>query len=336
MKMSVNSFVMVAVFLIFSVYAFAAGGGGGGSSSSGLGFSSSRDSIFILVNIDYSAKFSLKNNTKYELEVNVEEGNATINFGSYYFELKEGDNFADLNENDLADINFKLESIKGSRADIRIIDAKDQISVEKKEVVIADGSKKEAEETEEENVDEIKCANLKTIKERVSCRLDLDKEEQREELELYYLPEECGAVYFTPRRQCLERYNSVQVCWQFPVGNERVSCVKRAMKLGTFQQEKEACNKLTGEEKSVCVIGLKNKFYNLIKWRFYDLEERAEDFMIRGLVDKESVVDFIVRTEKNKVKFNEASSKEEREKIILDIRLSWNNLVQKIMKNTRG
>jgi len=94
--------------------------------------------------------------------------------------------------------------------------------------------------------------------------------------------------------------------------------------------------KLNGENKSVCVTEIKNKAYNLIKWRFYDLEERAEDFMMRGLADKESVVDFIVKTEENKVKFNEADSKEERKNIILDVRNDWKDLVRKIRENVAG
>ncbi|MEK6869720.1 MAG: hypothetical protein AABX74_05790, partial [Nanoarchaeota archaeon] len=238
MKMGANNFIIIVfMFMLSSLYVFAAGGGGGGGSSSGLGFSSARDSIFILVNQDYSAKFSLKNNTKYEIKVNVEDGNATLNFGSYYFELKGGNNFADLNQNNLADINFKLESIKGSRADIRIIDAKEQVSVEKEEAIIADGNKNEAEETKEENIDRIECANLKTIKERVSCRLGQENEEQEEELQLYYLPEECAALSGASRGICIVRYKSVQKCWKFPVGAERVSCVKRAIRLDSIQEE---------------------------------------------------------------------------------------------------
>ena len=337
MKRGVNKFIAAAfVFILLSLYVFAAGGGGGGGSNSGLGFTSSRESIFILVNQDYSAKFSLKNNTKYALEVNVDNSNVTVKFGSYYLELREGDNFADLNGNGLVDINFKLESIKGSRADIRIIDAKEQVSVEKKESVITDTNKNEAKETEEEKIGGIKCANLKKIKERVSCRLEQEKEEQEEELQLYYLPEECAALSGASMGICIGRYKSVQTCWKFPVGAERVSCVKRAIRLDTIQEEKEKCNALKRENKSVCVRDMKNKNYDLIKWRFYDLEERAEDFMMRGLIDKESVAEFIVKTEENKVKFNEVDSKEERKNIILDVRSAWNELVQKIRDNIRG
>lgn len=337
MKRGANNFMIVVfIFILFSLQVFAAGGGGGGGSSSGLGFTSSRDSIFILVNQEYSAKFSLKNNTKYKLDVNVEDGNATLNFGSYYFELKDGDNFADLNDNGLADINFKVESTNGARANIRIINAKEQVSVAKEENAMVDASKKDAEETEEEKIDGIGCANLKTIKERVSCRLGQEKEEQEEELQLYYLPEECAALSGASRGICIARYKSVQTCWKFPVGKDRVSCVKRAIRLETIQEEKEKCDALRGENKSVCAREIKNKVYSLIKWRFYDLGERAEDFMMRGLVDKSSVIDFIVKTEKNKVKFNEADSKEERKNIILDVRLGWRELVKKIRENAVG
>ena len=88
--------------------------------------------------------------------------------------------------------------------------------------------------------------------------------------------------------------------------------------------------------KSICIREVKNKNYDLIKWRFYDLEERAEDFMTRGLADKEPVVDFIVKTEENKVKFNEADSKEKRKNIILDVRKDWKSFVNKIRENIRG
>ena len=323
--------VLLTILLLFSIYTFAAGGGGGGGSSSGLGFAA-RDSIFILVNQDYSAKFSLKNGTKYKLTIEVEDGNATVNFGNVVVELKKGDNFVDLNSNGFANINFNLVKVKGIRADVRIINVKEQIKVSTEDVIIM-GPEIEEEKEEE---DEIKCAELKTMRERVSCRLDLEGEELEEELELYYLPEECRAVYFTPRKQCIERYESVHVCWKFPVGNERILCVKRVMKLGTLQEEKRACNGLTGKEKASCVRDLRNKVYNLIKWRFYDLEERAEDFMLRGLIDKKDSVNFIVKVEENKIKFNEARTKEERKNIILDVRIAWNELVKQIEKKIRG
>lgn len=323
-------------FLVLSVvYAAGGGGGGGGGSSSGLGFSSARESIFILISQDYSRKFSLKNGTKYDFKVNVENSNVTVNFGSFSFSLELGDNYVDLNDNNLADINFNLVKVSGKRADIRIINAKDLVTITsgEPEIIIQEPEPKPEKEKQETG---LRCGNLPTLQERVSCRLDLEEDEQEKELELNYLPEECGALTGSARGICIARYKSVQTCWKFPIGNERISCVKRLIKLGTLQEEKEKCDILAGQEKSTCVRELKNKVYNLIKWRFYDLEERAEDFMARGLADKVSVVDFVSKIEENKMKFNEAETKEERKNIILDVRGDWQEFINIVRGKLRG
>ena len=338
--------LIALVFSFFLSYAYAAGGGGGGSSGSGLGFGS-RDSVFILINGEYSEKFSLKNNTKYELKVNVEDSNATINFGDYYLKLSLGDNYLDLNENNLADINFRLESVNGQRANLRIIDAKDLVQIKKE-----DSKEKietpEAEEKAEAEIDDkkedkaakdnglLRCANLQSLKERVKCRLEQEENEQEDELELYYLPEECAVLSGATRGICIARYKSVQTCWKFPVGEERVSCAKKAIRLETIQEEKGKCDKLTEENRSICAREIKNKNYNLIKWRFYDLEERAEDFMKRGLASEDAAVDFISKTEQSKIKFNDAKTKEERKNIILSVRNDWKVLAYTIKESLRG
>jgi hypothetical protein len=336
MKRNVKNLTILGVVFVFlSMYVFAAGGGGGGSSSSGLGFSNARESIFILVNGDYSSKFSLKNGTKYDLEVDIEESKVDLKFSSLSLNPEEGDNFVDLNNDGFADINFKIESAQGRRADLRIIDVKDKVPVTTKETAVENDNEYEnAVEEEEDEHYEIYCSELDTVRERISCRLDLEEEDQEEELEVYFLPEECRAVYFTPREECLERYESVQGCWQFPVGNERILCVKKVMNLGTIQEEKEKCSRLGGVQKLVCEDELKNKVYNLIKWRFYDLEERAEDFMHRNLIDKETATDFIITAEESKVKFNEVKAFEEKKNIILNVRIAWNDLMRDI--NSKG
>ncbi len=323
------SLVCAALYLVGAV--FAAGGGGGGSGSSGLGFIS-RDSIFILVNGEYSEKFSLKNNTKYKLKIAAVNESVNVSFGIYKLLLNMGDNYLDLNGNGLADMNFRLESVKGRIASLRIIDAKEQ----NKAIVAAKESKKEeridAKEAEDSGV-ELKCGNYPSLKERIVCRLGLEEDEQEEELELYYLPEECSTLSGAARGICIARYKTVQTCWKFPIGEERVSCAKKAIKLGSIQEEKEKCDKLTGENKSICAGEIKNKSYNLIKWKFYDLEERAEDFLKRGIINEDSAIDFIAKTEQNKMIFNEAKTKEERKEIILDVRQDWKALVDKIKED---
>ena len=326
-----NILLAFAILISLASYVFAAGGGGGGSSSSGLGFGS-RDSVYILVNQDYSEKFALKNGTKYDLKIAV-EGNATVTFGSLSFQLEEGDNFIDLNDNNLADIDFNLISIKGKVANVRIIDTKDTILVAKEPEIVEE---KPVHEEKKDDGEGLKCGNLATLKERVSCRIGLEGEGQEKELKLYYLPEECRALSGSEKGICIARYKSVQTCWKFPIGNERVSCVKRSMNLGTIQEEKVACSKLTGEDISACIREIKNKVYNLIKWRFYDLEERAEDFMHRGLADNETVAAFIEKTERNKAKFNEAKTNGERKDIILAVKNDWKDFVNKVRENLRG
>ena len=326
---------LLVLMLLFPAYAFAAGGGGGGSSSSGLGFGS-RDSIYILVNAEYSQKFSLKNGSRYDLEINVEGSSADVGFGSLDFKLADGDNYLDLDDNALADINFRLESVSGKRANVRIIDMKDSFGMPGKSDVIGEEDIPEKTEDAKGQEESLKCGNLGSLRERVSCRLDSEEEDQEKELELYYFPEECRALSGSERGICIARYKSVQECWKFPIGDERVSCVKRSMKLGPIQEEKAACSNLPGEEKSACIMEIKNKSYNLIKWRFYDLEERAEEFMERGLADKESVILFIEKTEQNKAKFNEAKAKEERANTILAVRQDWKEFTDSIRDNLRG
>ena len=333
-----------SAFLLFLVLpiAYAAGGGGGGGggggSSSGLGFGS-RDSVLILVSQDYSEKFSLKNGTKYDLKVNVEDNNVSVTFGSIKFELEVGDNYIDLNNNNLADINFNLISISGKRADIRIINVKESVAVVSKEseTITEHLPEEQAREQKEPKEKEtgLKCGNLPTLRERVSCRLDLEEEEQEEELKLYYLPEECRILNGSDRGLCIASYKSVQTCWKFPAGNERISCVKRVIKLESLQEQKEICNSKIGYEKNQCKEELKNKGYSLIKWHFYNLEEKAEDFMQRGLIDKESVVDFISKTEQNKIKFNDAETKEERKDIILAVKEDWKEFADKVRENLK-
>ena len=325
------SLICSSLYLISLAYA--AGGGGGGSSSQGLGFGS-RDSIFILINSEYSEKFSLKNGTKYNLKIIIVNGSADVDFGVYRLPLNIGDNYLDLNENGLADMNFRLESAKGRNANLRIIDAKEQ----NKMIAAQEELKKEermdaVDAKETEDAGKLKCGNLPSLKERVSCRLGLEEDEQEEELELYYLPEECRDLAGSEKGICIASYKSVQTCWKFPIGEERVSCAKRTLNLASIQEEKERCNKLTGENKSICVREIKNKNYNLIKWRFYDLEERVEDFLKRGLIDENAAIDFIAKTEQNKMIFNEAKTKEERKEIVLDVRQDWKALVDKIKES---
>jgi hypothetical protein len=70
------------------------------------------------------------------------------------------------------------------------------------------------------------------------------------------------------------------------------------------------------------------KIYWLIKYRFYDLEKRAEKLADAG-VSKTSIIDLITAVEEKKLQFNEANSREKRKKIILEVREIWKQFIMK-------
>ena len=49
--------------------------------------------------------------------------------------------------------------------------------------------------------------------------MSYDKEEQIEELEVYFMPEECRVLEKGKQMSCINSYHSVQKCWEFPIGN---------------------------------------------------------------------------------------------------------------------
>jgi hypothetical protein len=67
----------------------------------------------------------------------------------------------------------------------------------------------------------------------------------------------------------------------------------------------------------------------MIKFRFYDLEERAEKLAERG-ADLNAVADLETIIESKKQAFNSAKTKAERRQIILDVHQAWQEFVNKV------
>mgnify|MGYP001570619132 FL=1 len=139
------------------------------------------------------------------------------------------------------------------------------------------------------------CSDLPSIIDRVKCRLSLSPEERENELRVVYLPEECRALEGAQRSKCIALYDSLQKCWAFE-GEARIDCVKDEIKLGDVAEEKESC----GTDAS-CLAILSEKVYTLIKFRFYNLEEHAEEML--GTVDIDVVSDFVAGIELKKQEF---------------------------------
>jgi hypothetical protein len=167
--------------------------------------------------------------------------------------------------------------------------------------------------------DELKCGGYLDIGDRVRCRVSL-REEDEDVYENFY-PEECKA-WEDNKPKCLEFYRSVQQCWKFPNGDERISCVKKQVGLGDIKQEKEAC------ADDSCLSKLKEKVYAVIKFRLYNLEEEAEQFYEQGRISKDQLVDFVVKTETSKLEFNRAANKQGRVNVILNVKRYWQGLLK--------
>ena len=167
------------------------------------------------------------------------------------------------------------------------------------------------------------CADLLSMFDRVKCRLSLSHEERENQLRVVYLPEECKPLQADAQGKCIALYDSLQKCWKFE-GTERIGCVKSEVKLGDIAEERNKC----GNDSS-CLSTLKEKVYSLIKFRFYDLEERAEEMLEEG-ADINIVSDFVTSIELKKQEFNNAKTFEERKKIILQVKELWKEFLEAV------
>ncbi|RJP43650.1 hypothetical protein C4587_02835 [Candidatus Parcubacteria bacterium] len=175
---------------------------------------------------------------------------------------------------------------------------------------------------------QLRCGNKAALRERVACRLGLSETELRTELEIQYLPEECRALGADSRQSCVAQYRAFQPCWQMPLGPGRVACGRQVLKLGpVISEEVKICRGKTGTEQAICKADLRERVFSMIKFRFYELEERAEE-ILENAENKKPLEDFQVLIETKKQEFNAAGSKEERRQIILDVRSGWQKFVE--------
>ncbi len=177
----------------------------------------------------------------------------------------------------------------------------------------------------------LKCQKIDIMRDRIACRLSLTEEEQAQELELQYLPEECRPIAnIDDKEQCVQTYAKLQKCWMFPDGDVRINCVKEQIGLKSLDVAKKNCAEKEGTYKSICLNEINKLQYWIIKFRFYDLEERAEKLMESNPdLKKAIVIDFITAVEEKKLEFNQAATKEKKKQIILEVRELWKDFVKK-------
>lgn len=175
---------------------------------------------------------------------------------------------------------------------------------------------------------QLQCGQLATTRERVVCRLNLSPAGIARELQIQYLPEACRDRTGQARDECIEYYRAYQPCWQADGIAPRLACARNVLKLGpVMAEEVKTCRAKTGPDQAACKQALKDKVYDLIKFRFYELEQRAESLGDLG-VDLNIIADFIVTVEGKKLEFDAAPTTAARRQVILDVRQAWNAFIQ--------
>jgi len=176
----------------------------------------------------------------------------------------------------------------------------------------------------------LKCGDMAARADRVRCRLNLEDENYARENELLYLPEECRDLAGEMKNNCINLYKKTQRCWQFPVGETRLGCVRKNLNLGrVLSTEIKTCDG-KGTERSQCISDVREKTFSLVKFRLYDLEERAEKLLEEEKVSEDEVVSLVSKLEEKKVEFNNAATIAQKKEIVLQVREIWKEFVKKI------
>jgi|SRR3989344_498639 len=310
--------ILLLILFFIPVVLGAGSGSGGSSGSSGNSGGSRAETIDFATKNSFDQTFNkgnvysltLKDTRKFFLYTKNIEGN-TIYFilrGSEK-ELQVSVGFQveiDLDDDGTNDLLLTLNSIPSdSKAAITVTDTFEKSSITT------------------ESTSGLLCGDRNTRQERIRCRLHLQKEALEEEYTLKYLPEECKDLSDPNREECIQRYKGSQRCWGFKEDASRVNCVKNVLKFKGIIEEREICDSLKDSEKRICIGTLKENVFSIIKFRFYNLEERAEDLMKEGKVSENDTVTFIAAVEGKKTEFNTAVPIEQKKEIVKEVETLW-------------
>ena len=151
------------------------------------------------------------------------------------------------------------------------------------------------------------------------------------------IPDCIGRAKVYSRRECtlnsvgaVSTLGSISQCDDFPTREARLNCAKRVLKLGDIITEKSNCNALDSGKRENCNKELKQKNYNLIKFRFHNLELEVKKLVRAGKLTENEVASFTSNLEQSKTAFDLANNKEERKQIIMQVRQSWIELMRKV------
>ncbi|MBI3037057.1 hypothetical protein HYY73_04910 [Candidatus Woesearchaeota archaeon] len=189
-----------------------------------------------------------------------------------------------------------------------------------------------AGEVTPEEAAKYKCSTIDTMRERIKCRLQL-----KEENEYDYLPEECRAQVNESRGKCVSDYHKSQNCWKSLKDDERFDCAKKSFGLvGTVASQKAVCDGLTGQNRSDCILQLRDRVDAVVKFRIYNLEEKAQRLIEKGLATEEAATNFITQMEQQKQNYNDAKTVAEKKAVIKGVQRLWKEFISNAKGKGQG
>jgi len=170
------------------------------------------------------------------------------------------------------------------------------------------------------------CVDMENLKDRIKCRLQKSEEDLEKEYSYKYMPEECRVLTDSKQTDCQQRYKDLQPCWDNPAGPDRIECVKKVLGIDKLVPISEYC----ANQDASCMTTYREKVYHLITFRFYDLEERVEDWYRDGKITLDATVDFIAIVVDSKVNFYKTTDKKEHVAIIKSLIQEWDKIVSTV------
>lgn len=169
-----------------------------------------------------------------------------------------------------------------------------------------------------------------TLAERVACRLKLSEAGMARENQIRYLPELCRTMNDAAEQSdCIAKYKSFDPCWSAADSADRLVCARTVLGVSSDVKSQAAdCDDLpSASGRKICHASLLSKVSDLVLFRLYDLEERAEDSRKDG-VGNDVVAALAVSIEQSKAEFVKATDNRERKAAIMDARAAWQSFVK--------
>lgn len=171
----------------------------------------------------------------------------------------------------------------------------------------------------------LECADFDTLKQRIQCRLNLDKTPPSG-LNIAFMPEECSTLFDAVSKDaCIMRYSNVQPCWN-PDSSRSDNCLREQFNLNNLKSRKNACNDAS------CIASLSTDVDTLAKFRIHELEYRAETMLDKGLISENDAINIIYYLEQQKLAFNNAPTSADKIRYLGNVKDKWRAFIDGLIE----